>query len=106
MKRLKELKDIEKIHFVGIGGAGMSPLAKIMVELGYEVTGSDRADSEVIQNLQKLGAKITLDGQKVRGNIYKCGDKLPVPHFISWSPISTPAPDFHCPRFFGEMDII
>ena len=64
MKRLKELKDIEKIHFVGIGGAGMSPLAKIMVELGYEVTGSDRADSEVIQNLQKLGAKITLDGQK------------------------------------------
>ena len=53
MKRLKELKDIEKIHFVGIGGAGMSPLAKIMVELGYEVTGSDRADSEVIQNLQK-----------------------------------------------------
>lgn len=48
----------------------------------------------------------TLDGQKVRGNIYKCGDKLPVPHFISWSPISTPAPDFHCPRFFGEMDII
>ena len=64
MKRLKELKDIEKIHFVGIGGAGMSPLAKIMVELGYEVTGSDRADSEVIQNLQKLGAKITLDGQQ------------------------------------------
>ena len=64
MKRLKELKDIEKIHFVGIGGAGMSPLAKIMVELGYEVTGSDRADSEVIQNLKKLGAKITLDGQK------------------------------------------
>ena len=48
----------------------------------------------------------TLDGQKVRGNIYKCGDKLPVPHFISWSPISTPTPDFHCPRFFGEMDII
>ena len=48
----------------------------------------------------------TLDGCQVRGNIYKCGDKLPVPHFISWSPISTPTPDFHCPKFFGEMDII
>lgn len=47
----------------------------------------------------------TLDGCKVRGNIYKCGDLLPVPHFISWSPISTPTPDFHCPKFFGEMDI-
>ena len=70
MKQLQELNDIKKIHFVGIGGAGMSPLAKIMVELGYEVTGSDRANSGVIENLQKLGAKITLGGQKaenVRG---------------------------------------
>lgn len=70
MKQLQELNNIKKIHFVGIGGAGMSPLAKIMVELGYEVTGSDRANSGVIENLQKLGAKITLGGQKaenVRG---------------------------------------
>ena len=64
MKQLKELKDIRKIHFVGIGGAGMSPLAKIMVELGYEVSGSDRTDSDVIGNLRKMGAKITLGGQK------------------------------------------
>ena len=56
MKQLQELNDIKKIHFVGIGGAGMSPLAKIMVELGYEVTGSDRANSGVIENSQKLGA--------------------------------------------------
>lgn len=70
MKQLQELNNIKKIHFVGIGGAGMSPLAKIMVELGYEVTGSDRANSGVIENLQKLGVKITLGGQKaenVRG---------------------------------------
>ena len=32
MKQMKELKDIKTIHFVGIGGAGMSPLAKIMAE--------------------------------------------------------------------------
>ena len=70
MKQLKELKDIKKIHFVGIGGAGMSPLAKVMCELGYEVTGSDRENSGVIENLVKLGAKVTLGGQKaenVRG---------------------------------------
>ena len=70
MKQLKELKNIEKIHFVGIGGAGMSPLAKIMVELGYDVSGSDRANSGVIERLTKLGAKVTLGGQKaenVRG---------------------------------------
>ena len=70
MKKLKELKDIEKVHFVGIGGAGMSPLAKILLELGYEVSGSDREDSALIENLRRLGAKIMLGGQKgenVRG---------------------------------------
>jgi hypothetical protein len=45
----------------------------------------------------------SLDGCTVRGNFYKCGDKLPVPHFISWSPIQTPQPDFHCPAWFGEL---
>ena len=69
-KYLKELKGIHTIHFVGIGGAGMSPLAKILCELGYEVTGSDRADSGIIENLRKLGARVTLGGQRaenVRG---------------------------------------
>lgn len=64
MKQLKELKTIRKIHFVGIGGAGMSPLAKILLELGYEVSGSDREDSAIIENLRKLGAAIMLGGQK------------------------------------------
>ena len=64
LKKLKELSGLEHLHFVGIGGAGMSPLAKMMVEHGYEVTGSDRANSEVIEALEGLGAKITLDGQK------------------------------------------
>ena len=70
MKQLKELAGIRKIHFVGIGGAGMSPLAKIMVELGYEVSGSDRSDSAVIRNLREMGATIYLGGQRaenVRG---------------------------------------
>ena len=40
---------------------------------------------------------------KLLGNIYKCGDKTPHPHFLSWSPIDTPAPDFHRPEFFGEF---
>ena len=77
-KELKELKGIKKIHFVGIGGAGMSPLAKMMVELGYEVSGSDREDSGIIEKLRQMGAKITLGGQKaenVRGvdAIVVCG---------------------------------
>ncbi|MBO4905415.1 MAG: hypothetical protein J5486_00060 [Bacteroidaceae bacterium] len=43
-----------------------------------------------------------LDGIHARCNIYKCGDKLPRPHFLSWQPVGTPNPDFHRPEFFGE----
>ena len=45
----------------------------------------------------------SFDGLKAKGNVYKCGDNLPVPHFISWNPIKTESPDFHRSEFFGEM---
>ncbi len=41
--------------------------------------------------------------EKLRANFYKCGDKTAHPHFLSWSPIGTPSPDFHRPEFFGEL---
>ena len=41
--------------------------------------------------------------EKLRANIYKCGDETAHPHFLSWSPIGTPSPDFHRPEFFGEL---
>lgn len=39
----------------------------------------------------------------LRANFYKCGDRTAHPHFLSWNPISVPAPDFHRPEFFGEL---
>ena len=39
----------------------------------------------------------------IRANFYKCGDKTAHPHFLSWSPVETPKPDFHRPEFFGEL---
>ena len=45
----------------------------------------------------------SFDGLTATGNVYKCGDCLPVPHFISWSPITTESPDFHRPDFFGQI---
>lgn len=47
----------------------------------------------------------TLSGQKIRANFYKCGDKTPETHFISWSPIDLPSPDFHVPQFFGLLEM-
>ena len=44
-------------------------------------------------------------GNTLRANIYKCGDDLSVPHFVSWSPIHTPEPSFHQPTFFGELQL-
>lgn len=39
----------------------------------------------------------------MRANFYKCGDKMARPHFLSWSPIYTPKPNFHLPQFFGHI---
>ena len=49
---------IRKIHFVGIGGIGMSGIAEILLDQGFKVSGSDRALSEVTERLQSLGAEI------------------------------------------------
>lgn len=49
---------VRRIHFVGIGGTGMSGLAEVCLNLGYEVTGSDLARSDVTERLAGLGARI------------------------------------------------
>ncbi|HTK81061.1 MAG TPA: UDP-N-acetylmuramate--L-alanine ligase [Bacteroidota bacterium] len=54
---------IKKIHFVGIGGIGMSGIAEILLDQGFRVSGSDRALSEVTERLQQLGAAV-LEGHK------------------------------------------
>jgi len=45
----------------------------------------------------------SLSGKTITANFYKCGDKLPVPHFVSWNPILIENPDFHRPDFFGNL---
>ena len=48
----------DKIHFVGIGGSGMSGLAEVLLNLGYSVSGSDLEESFITQRLSSLGAKV------------------------------------------------
>lgn len=57
------LKKIKRVHFIGIGGAGMCPLAEILISLGYNVSGSDNNDTETFRRIEKEGAKVYL-GQK------------------------------------------
>lgn len=51
-------KNIKKVHFVGIGGIGMSAIAEILVNQGFEVTGSDKSLSEVTDRLEQIGIKV------------------------------------------------
>src|SRR5216110_1029851 len=51
-------KRYQHIHFVGIGGAGMSGIAEILLNLGYRVTGSDARRNDAVERLVQLGAKV------------------------------------------------
>ncbi len=57
------LKEIKKIHFIGIGGSGMCPIAEILHSWGYDISGSDNNDGDNITKLRELGMKVIL-GQK------------------------------------------
>ena len=52
--------DIGTIHFVGIGGIGMSGIAEVMHQLGYSVQGSDQSDSYVVEKLRKTGIQVAI----------------------------------------------
>lgn len=49
-----------KVHFIGIGGIGVSALARYYLEKGYQISGSDLVSSEITDVFKKLGAKIVI----------------------------------------------
>ena len=51
---------VKRIHFVGIGGSGMSGIAEVLANLGYRVSGSDIASNGAIERLAKLGASVAI----------------------------------------------
>ena len=53
-------KKYQHIHFVGVGGVGMSGIAEVLLTLGYRVTGSDARRSDTVERLERLGAKVYL----------------------------------------------
>lgn len=57
------LKKVKRIHFIGIGGSGMCPLAEILHKEGYELSGSDNNETDTLARVRSLGIPVTL-GQK------------------------------------------
>lgn len=81
-----------------ISSLGDAPFAEIKKETQWQITIA--IPWETFFNHQLKPVK----GKKMRGNFYKCGDDLSVPHFISWTKINTPEPSFHVPEFFGGLE--
>ena len=63
------------IHFIGIGGIGISGLAKIYLEQGHKISGSDLVYSDITQDLEKRGAKIKI-GEHKKENLAKDADRV------------------------------
>jgi len=59
MKHIDQaLKQAQRVHFIGIGGSGMCPLAEILHSEGYEITGSDNNESETLSRIRALGIQV------------------------------------------------
>ena len=58
------LGEIKKIHFVGVGGIGMSGMAELLFNLGYKISGSDLEQSDITNNLEEIGIKVFIGHNK------------------------------------------
>ncbi len=59
----KQLKSVKRIHFIGIGGSGMCPLAEILHKEGYQLSGSDNNETDTLARIRSLGIPVAM-GQR------------------------------------------
>ncbi len=63
MEKLDLLSSVKRIHFIGIGGSGMCPIAEILLHKGYELTGSDTNESDTLARIRSYGIPVSM-GQR------------------------------------------
>ena len=73
---MKLPRDIGPVHFVGIGGIGMSGIAEVLANLGYTVTGSDVADSANVKRLRDKGIKVAIGHNADQPRRRRCRRRL------------------------------
>lgn len=86
---------IKRIHFIGIGGIGMSGIAEVLLNMGYEVSGSDLKKSPTVERLEKLGARIKIgqSAENIKGSevvVYSSAIKEDNPEIISAKATNVP----------------
>lgn len=83
-----------------LSSAGTKPVSETTGEFTWTITVA--VPFEVF-----FRHKITsLKGKGFRANFYKCGDKLSVPHYVTWNPVGTENPDYHQPGYFGLLRFV
>lgn len=89
------LEQVKKIHFIGIGGSGMCPLAEILFSEGFELTGSDSASSDTLERIKAMGIKV-FDGhfaENVKGTelvVYTAAVKSDNPELVAAKELGIP----------------
>ena len=107
-----------------------------LLGVGYDRASSKRVNPEIISKIRRITSAGTtpfkektgeytwtitiaipfevffmhkisdLKGKSFRANFYKCGDKLTVPHYVTWNPVGTKEPDYHQPEYFGMLKFV
>jgi len=95
---LPSVEDIRKIQFAGSLSRTVDPEISSPITWTMEY----RLPIEVIRKYSN--AAIPAPGVKWHANFYKCGDKTSSPHWITWSKVDHPVPNFHLPAFFGIIE--
>ncbi len=99
-------RDTKNIHFVGIGGIGMSGIAEVLINLGFNVSGSDIKESEITDKLHKIGAKVDIGHniENVRAVdvlVYSSAVKLDNPEIVEARKLGIPV--IRRAEMMGEM---
>jgi len=81
-----------------LASAGNSPVSEIQGDFAWTLTLAIPFSTLIYHNMD------VREGSIFRANFYKCGDKLKMPHYITWNPVGTDKPDFHRPEFFGSLE--
>jgi hypothetical protein len=80
--------------------AGTNPISEKRGEYSWMLTIAIPFDVFFHHHVSELKGKI------FRANFYKCGDKLTVPHYVTWNPVGTEKPDYHQPEHFGLLKFV
>lgn len=83
-----------------LSSAGNNPVKEQIGEFSWSITIAIPFKVFFLHKIKDL------KGKTFRANFYKCGDKLTVPHYVTWNPVGTVKPDFHQPEYFGILKFV